>query len=245
MTRLVAVVLGVVFAFAGTPSVHTSTSTENAWLIVVDDLHVPFAQTGRLRDLLRRVAAELIQEGDRHLFRASGPSGTSLTSEALTDDRSLAASAIKFMTGNGLKDWDIFVALPGASAADEVVYRANTALDAADDAIYVLTRDAAPRQAIVYVSGGYDVESYPAIAARVRAFARRARENNITIFPIDARGFGSLIEPDPRLDADTLLRYTTALRRSLTVMAEETGGFVIERPNEPASGLKHIAEQMR
>ena len=132
------------------------------------------------------------------------------------------------MTGNGLKETDILATGSGTAALDEVLYRANVALDAADEAIFALTRDAAPRQAIIYVSSGYDIETFPALAERVRALARRARENNITIFAIDTRGFAPSSIPDPRI-ADALLRYTTATRRSLGMMAEETGGFVIDK----------------
>ena len=240
MPRSIAVALAAVLSLAAQTAAITPATADHAWLIVVDDLHLPFAQTGRLRDLLRTIAKELIEEGDRYLFRASGPSAASLTGGELTDDRSLAASSIKFMTGNALSDVDILAAGQGNL---ELLYRANIALDAAEESVFVLMGEAAPRQAIIYVSSGYDVETFPAIAERVKAFARRARENNIRVFPIDARGVlpNSLL--DPSIDADALLRYTTATRRSLSMIAEETGGFVIEKPNEP--GLKRIAEQMR
>ena len=199
MTRLLLVVLATVVALAPQVVVHTSAATDNAWLIFVDDLHVSFVHTGRLRDLLRTVAAELIQDGDRYLFRANGPSAVSLITGTLTDDRDLAASAIKVMTGNALKDTDILATGSGTATVDEVLYRANVALDAADEAVFALTRDAAPRQAIIYVSSGYDIETFPALAERVRTLARRARENNITIFAIDARGFVPSSIPDPRI----------------------------------------------
>ena len=239
MLRLAPVVLAAALALAERTDVGNLGAADNAWLILVDDLHLSFTQTGRLRDLLRKVAAELIQDGDRYELRASGPSAASLTTGALTDDRSLASSAIKFMTGNGLNDSDL-LASGALTFSGEVLYRANTALDAAEEAVFALTREAAPRQAIVYVSSGYDVEAFPAIAARVSAVARRARENNITIFPIDARGFAALPIPDPRLDAQII-----ATRRSLSMIAADTGGFVIERLIEPGPDLKRISAQMR
>ena len=137
------------------------------------------------------------------------------------------------MTGNALKDTNILATGSGTPAVDEVLYRANVALDAADEAVFALTRDAAPRQAIIYVSSGYDIETFPALAERVRALARRARENNITIFAIDTRGFATFAVPI-RVSTGALLRYTTATRRSLSMMVEETGGFVIDKANEPA-----------
>ena len=241
MPRLAAVALAVALLPAGSAGMHTSAATDNAWLIVVDDLHLQFANTGQLRDLLRKIAAELVREGDRCLFRASGPSAASLTMSALTDDRDLAASAIKFMTGNGLKEEDILIAGWTGAPSNEVLYRANIALDAAEEAMFALTSDAAPRQAIVYVTSGYDVETFPAIAERLTGFGRRARDNNITIFAIDARG------PEPLRVVDPVAgwsRYLAATRRSLAIMTEATGGFVIEKPNE-AGALARINAQMR
>ena len=233
MPRVIAVIIAAVLGLSTQP-------TDNAWAFFVDDLHLAFAQTGRLRDLLRTAAGALIQEGDRYLFRASGPSAVSL-SNAMTIDREAIGSTIKFMTGNGLKESDFFLA-----PNEEVIYRANTALDAAEEAVYALTGDAARLQAIIYVSGGYDVETFPALAQRVKAFARRARENNITIFAIDSRLLGQELLPDPRVDAAMWERYTSATRRSLSLMTDGTGGFVIERANEPlVQDLKRIASQMR
>ena len=246
MARLIAVVLALFFGVGSLGTSYTdaptSAASDNAWLIVVDDLHAAFAQTGRLRDLLRKVAAELIHEGDRYLFRATGPSAVSLNNTALTDDRETASATIKMITGNALKDSDILAARAGTSAVNEVLYRANAALDSAEESLHALTTDAARRQAIVYISNGYDVETYPALAARVRRFARRARENNITIFPIDARGLGTLLIPN---SSSAWQDYTTATQRSLAMMAEESGGFVMERPNAPAAELGRISAQMR
>jgi hypothetical protein len=229
MPRVIAVTLAAVLGVSTQP-------TDNAWVFLVDDLHIAFVQTGRLRDLLRKAAGELIQDGDRYLFRASGRSAISL-SNAMTIDRDVIATTIKFMSGSGLKASDM--------TSDELVYRANLALDAAEAAVYALTGDAARRQAIVYVSSGYDVESFPALEDRVKTVALRAREHNITIFAIDARG----LDPNPLLDerVDPVLweRYTISTRRSLSLLTGETGGFVIERANEPLLDLKRIATLMR
>ena len=249
MVRRIAVVLALFFGVGsvgtGFAGARTSTASDNAWLIVVDDLHVAFVQTGRLRNFLRKVAAELIHKGDRYLFRDIGPSLVSLKNSALTDDVELAPAAIRMMSGNALKDSDILVAGSNSYAGKEVLYRANVALDAAEELLYALTTDAAPRQAVLYVSNGYDVHTYPALAERVRRFARRARENNITIFPIDARGLEPMPLLDPRVPADVLQDFRTATYRSLAMMAEESGGFVMERPNAPGAELQRISAQMR
>jgi len=233
MPRVIAVIVAAVLGVS-------TQETDNAWVFFVDDLHISFAQTGRLRDLLRTAAKELIQEGDRSLLRAPGPSAVLLTT-ALSADRESMAATIRMMTGNGLKPVDI----AHAPSNDEVVYRANRALDAAEEAVYALTGDPGRRQAIVYVSSGYDVEAFPALEERVKALVRRACENNITIFAIDPRVFPTDL-PDPRVDPVLLERYTISTRRSLSLMTEGTGGFVIERAGEPLLlDLKRVGTQMR
>src|SRR5918996_6354085 len=48
--------------------------SETAWLLFIDDLHLDFRNTGRLRDLLRLVTTEVIRKGDAFMVRCSGPS---------------------------------------------------------------------------------------------------------------------------------------------------------------------------
>lgn len=214
---------------------------DNAWLIVVDDLHIDFVQTGRLRDLLRAVTGELIHDGDLYQIRPTGPSPAS----PLTFDRDLLWAAIKAITGNGLKPVDAIGFVSGPPASNEVLYRANTALDTAYDALVAFATADGRRKAIIYVSSGYDVDAFPALGERVIAFARRAREDGITVFAIDARGLANILLLDPRIDPAARLRYTTATRRSLTMMAEQAGGFVIEDTSAPEADLKRITLQMR
>src|SRR5688572_29146225 len=49
-------------------------SAGHAWLLFIDDMHLDFRNTGRLRNLLRLVANELIKDGDAFMVRSSGPS---------------------------------------------------------------------------------------------------------------------------------------------------------------------------
>ena len=232
--RLIAVTLAAV-ALVAQPA-------DRAWLFLVDDLHIEFMHTGRLRDLLRTAAKELIGDGDRYLLRASGPSGSG--SVAATADRDLIVPAIRFMTGNGLKAIDI-TRNPAPAAVREVLYRDNVSLDTFDNAVTALAAEEAPRKAMILVSWGFDIEGFPAIADRLDALASRARASGIAIFAIDARGFGADLLPDPRVDASAWQRYLDSTRRSLSLIAEGTGGFVVERVSEPHADLNRIAAQMR
>jgi hypothetical protein len=243
MPRSAAALIAALLALASDGTVvaldRSIAQADNAWLIVVDDLHINFANTGRLRSLLRTAASELVRDGDLVELRPTGPSGA----VPLTADRELLAAGIKMATGNSLKPED-FIGT-GLASWNEVLYRANTSLETARDALTAFSLGDGRRKAIVFVSAGYDIEAFPALAARVGAFAQRAREDNIPIFAIDARGFSSAAPLDPPVDASAWLRYTTAARRSLAMMADETGGFVIEDGNDPAAALKRINLMMR
>lgn len=214
----------------------------NAWMIVVDDLHIDFVQTGRLRTFLRAASAGLFQDGDRFLFRATGPSAASLKADTLIADRETTTATIRMISGHGLKAIDI-LAPPAARPVDEVLYRANAALDAAENVVELLARDTARRKAIIFISNGYDVE-HATLADRARNVARRAGEGGIKIFAVDARRFDPLPLSDERLDDAAWRRYKTASVRSLNLIVEGTGGFVLENPNAPLE-LSRVSALMR
>lgn len=245
MPRCAAAVLAAVIALAphatAVTSDRTTAAIDNAWLIVVDDLHIDFVNTGRLRSLLRAVASELIHDGDLFELRTTGPSTATLQ----TSERDRLEPAIKGMTGSGLKATDTLGAVWRASAWDEVLYRADVALATATDAMHAFAIGDGNRKAIIYISKGYDLDALPGLGDRVTAFARRAREDGITIFAIDARSMAVAAPLDPRVDPAESRRYTAATRRSLTMIAENAGGFVIEMSNEPAADLQRISFQMR
>jgi hypothetical protein len=241
MLRFVAIGLAGLLAISAASA---QPAAGNAWLIFVDELHVEFAQTGRLRTLLRTIANELIEDGDGYMFRASGPSATASKAPAFTIDRKLADATIRMMSGNALKPGDLLGTAPGGGI-DEVLYRARVALANAEEAIGAVPADGAARKAMLYVSNGYDLDMHPETADRVRDVTQRARDAGITIFAINSRSFGSLLQTDPLVDAAAWQRHQQAARRSLTTMAEITGGFVVEKANEPHAELKRISQQMR
>jgi hypothetical protein len=206
-----AIAIVAAMALSTQPARVSALADDRAWLIAVDDLHVQFIQTGRLRTLLRAVASELIHDGDTCEFLASGPSAVQLGPVGFSADRDRLANGIKAMTGNALKDLDALGIVSAGATSNGVLTRANRALDAVEAALSTLMSDiAARRKAIIYVSEGWDV---------------------------DPR--------DPRIDLDAWSRYTSATRRSLAMLAEPTGGFVIEKSDALIEDLKRVEAEMR
>jgi VWFA-related protein len=84
------------------------------FLLVIDDLHLNFRDTGRLRDLVRKIATELIHEGDMFGVLSTGPSSLAID---LTYDRRRLDDAISRISGAGLSPKDILGAPAGAQGS--------------------------------------------------------------------------------------------------------------------------------
>jgi VWFA-related protein len=208
--------------------------TPVTWLIFVDDLHLQFRNTGRIRDAVRTAAKELIQEGDTFAIASSGPSALAID---LTTDRQVLDAAVKKVTGNGLRFEDIQT----PNGAAEARYRASTALSTAQSILDSLSHAPAGPTALVYISNGYSVELLPdrepgsrplgrlpeATKADIREQEARltetARRSNVRIFAIDQRSR----DLDAVLSGAEWQAHEEEMQRVLRVMAEASGGFAI------------------
>jgi hypothetical protein len=124
----------------------------HTWFIFVDDLHVAFTQTGRLRSLVDAIATELIHDGAMYAVAVSGPSQVAID---LTNDLTRLRSAVKTLTGNALRADDVAQTLARGSEPNEVSYRLRVALGAIRDALSAHIRREGPPSTVVFVSSGY------------------------------------------------------------------------------------------
>jgi VWFA-related protein len=127
------------------------------FLIIVDDLHLDFRNTGRIRDLFRRISKTLVHEGDMFSIVSTGPSSLAIDP---TYDRKVLDEAIKKITGNGLKPQDIIQGAEGADGPSEVRYRAHVAFSTAYDMLSQMEKIANRRKAVIWVSNGYDFNPF-------------------------------------------------------------------------------------
>ena len=128
------------------------------FLFFVDDLHLQFHNTGRVRDLFKRISKELVHEGDMFGIVSSGPSSIAVD---MTYDKTRLDEAIKKMAGNELKPTDIINGPSGAEGPSEVRYRAHVAFSTAYDLVSKMEKINNRRKAVVYVSNGYDFNPFP------------------------------------------------------------------------------------
>ena len=128
------------------------------FIIFIDDQHLDFRNTGRIRDLLRRIAKQLIHEGDMFGIVSSGPSSIAVD---LTYDRNRLEEAIKKTSGNGLKPEEIMQAPEGVQGPSEIRHRAHVAFSTVNDILQKLEKVTDRRKAFIYVSNGYDFNPFP------------------------------------------------------------------------------------
>jgi VWFA-related protein len=127
------------------------------FIIFVDDLHLDFRNTGRIRELFKKIGKTLVHEGDMFGIVSTGPSSIAVD---LTYDTKRLDEALKKIAGNGLKPSDILEQPEGAEGVSEVRYRAHTAFSTAYDVLKKLETVHNRRKAFVYVSNGYDFSPF-------------------------------------------------------------------------------------
>lgn len=150
------------------PTRPAADTSGRVFLIFVDDLHLPFHETGRLRDLLHRMSHELVHEGDLFGVVSTGPSSLALN---LTYDRARLDEAIRRISGASLRPDEIIATPDGSQGPTEVRYRAHVAFSTAYEILLTFEQVHDRRKAFLYVSSGYDFD--PFARSRARAGAER------------------------------------------------------------------------
>jgi VWFA-related protein len=129
------------------------------FLFFVDDLHLQFHQSGRVRNLFQKIAKQLLHEGDLFGIVSSGPSSIAID---MTYDRKRVEDAVKKIHGDGLKPSDIIQDASGSQGPTELRHRANVAFSTMREALQNLEKVTNRRKALVWVSEGYDFNPFQA-----------------------------------------------------------------------------------
>ena len=135
----------------------TNDAAGRIFLIFVDDLHLDFRNTGRIRQLFTKISKNLVHDGDMFGIVSTGPSSLAID---LTYDRQVLDAAIKKITGNGLRPTDIIQGAETSEGPSEVRYRAHVAFSTAYDLMKNLEKVHNRRKAVIYVSNGYDFNPF-------------------------------------------------------------------------------------
>jgi VWFA-related protein len=150
----------------------TNDASGRIFMIFVDDLHMDFRNTGRIRDLFKKISKELVHDGDLFGIVSTGPSSIAID---MTYDRKRLDEAINKIAGNGLKPQEIIETPDGSQGPPEVRYRAHVAFSTAYDVLKNLEQVHNRRKAFIYVSDGYDFDPF----SRSRAKEANDRYSNM------------------------------------------------------------------
>ena len=235
----VAMLLPVYTLFSSGAVVSRSEPAGATWVIFLDDMHLDFRNTGRVRVLLETMASQLIHDGDElGIIRSSHPAPAYLR---LTSDRRLLEAVARSTSVLGLNAADILLDLDAASAASDVRYRASVALAAARETMTPAADGR--RKAVIYVSNGYSLGLGAArFHERLSELTRLAIRSRITIFAIEPRRLADARLTGAEAALDT---YWTATRNSLRALSEPTGGFLLVDGPDLVEDLSRINGAMR
>jgi VWFA-related protein len=244
----------------------TNDSAGRIFLLFVDDLHLDFRNTSRIRELFKKISTTLIHDGDLFGIVSTGPSSLAID---LTYDKKRLDEAIKRISGNGLKPTDIIEAPEGAEGPSEVRYRAHVAFSTAYDILQNLEKIQNRRKAVIYVSNGYDFNpfeqsrmaddpfsngvmgddpfrrqgnqfAFADLARELAELTRAANRANASLYTIDPRGLVGGPDLDEQIDPMEWNDYLRQSQDSLRVLADLTGGIAVVNQNDFDKALKRI-----
>ncbi len=140
------------------PRTRPAPTAGRIFLIVVDDLHLDAHDTPYVRDVMKKVSATLIHEGDMFAIISTGPS---VIEEPLSYDRGRIPGVISRIKGSGLELADLFANPEGSQGPPEVRRRAHVAFRTAYQLIQGLDKVKDRRKALLLISNGYDFDPFP------------------------------------------------------------------------------------
>lgn len=135
----------------------TNDAAGRIFLFFVDDLHLNFRDTTRIRQLFEKMAKTLLHEGDMFGVVSTGTSSIAID---LTYDRRRMDEAIKKISGGGLRPSELIQGPQGPNGPSELRYRAHVAFATAYDIVKNLEKIQNRRKAVIYVSNGYDFNPF-------------------------------------------------------------------------------------
>ena len=213
-------------------------------IFVVDDLHMEFRDTHRVRKLFRDMAKELIHEGDLFGIVSTGTSSIAID---LTYDRTRMEEAANKITGGGLKPSEIIQQSATGETPQEVMHRANVAFETVYSMLTNLEQAQHRRKAVVIITNGYDFDPF---ASSRQGTAGNMFLNNQNVDPNDPSN--ALFNQGNQFnDAELSMRLAEltrqANRANATFYTFDPRGLVagqdIDEPVDPVEWESHLRKQ--
>ncbi|MEZ5289673.1 MAG: hypothetical protein R2745_01180 [Vicinamibacterales bacterium] len=242
--------------------VQPSPVTSVDWLILVDEVHADFRQTGALRRALRIVADEALEPDDRYALAIAGPDARTTP---LTGDRAPLTGLGRTVTGNGLKVRDVADDLRRryARAGHESRLRTLATLEALRDLVAMARPGSHPAVLVALTQGlvltAPETIAAPALSqalARTREAAPEIRaaydmvmyeavQRGVRVVAVDPRDPAVANALDPSFDAGVQVDHRALERASLADLAGRTGGTAVEGTADLATSLVAVRTAIR
>jgi len=173
----------------------TNDAAGRVFLVFIDDLHLDFNQTPRLRTLLKDMLKNLIHDGD--MFGVVS-TGTSSIEQQLTYDRQILESISNKVSGGGLKPSEIINTSNGVGPGSELRHRAHVAFSTAYDLVNNLQKINNRRKAVIYISSGYNFNPFEKASLEHQAEIMQAQSSDLENDPfyMQERSTNALGESD-------------------------------------------------
>jgi hypothetical protein len=215
--------------------------TRNAprhFLVIVDDLHLEFRSTARVRDLIQRTLRALTHDGDLVGMVSTGESGIAVSP---SPDQTVLEEAIKRVSGNGLSPMHLMEAQQrGIDSTGELRHRANRTFSVATAAVRAVKLTGNGPAIVLYFSHGY-------LSGPVRGptdLIEAALPAHAAIYAIDPRFLVS-VPSSPAVTQADWDRYVSATQDSLRMLARRTGGRAIFTADEWDEAVAFLKEMGR
>ncbi len=252
------------------PDVQNNTAAEGRiYIIVLDDLHIGFTRTPRVKLALRAFIEENF--GSNDLAAVVFTSGRSTDGQEFTNNRRLLLAAVDRFSGRNLRSEALEIAdalarplsgfrgVPTDPLEFVRAQRARTTLSLVRQLAEFMEGIRGRRKTILLVSEGISYDIYdPFTNTSANLIMQRANDTvaaatraNVTIYAIDPRGLSAFEEaieaPGTSTTGGTPFSVVGALRtarqlsrQSLQMLAEETGGFAAVDRNDFADAFARI-----
>ena len=206
----------------------TNDAAGRVFLVFIDDLHVDFGDTARMRILLKDMLRNLIHDGD--MFGVVS-TGTSSISQQLTYDRQILEGISNRIAGGGLKPQDIINSSNGVGPSSELRHRTHVAFSTAYELVNNLQKITDRRKAVVFISSGYDFNPFE--RSRLEQQADRLQQPVSALendpFVMQERSANALGEADLAREEIELIR--AANRANATFYPIDPRGLVAGPPD--------------
>lgn len=144
--------------------------------LFIDDLHIEFKLTPRMRQIVNLIAEKLIHDGDMFAVVSSGYSSIA---QDPTYDRKRIPEIVDRIQGGGLTPNDIVTAASTAEGPAQVRYMAGVAFANAYDMLKQLEAIPNRQKTFIYLSSGYDFNPFPEARQRKEAEANSRNPSNV------------------------------------------------------------------